>query len=115
MLPDKIDWEQSGHVLKVRIGLAELSHEQMQELINECLERVRMHNTTYILFDMYGVEFLASACLGPLVELVQDLEHIRGRVALVNCHDNVSFLMKVTRLDRVFGLYETEDAAMASL
>ncbi|MFW6060849.1 MAG: STAS domain-containing protein [Phycisphaeraceae bacterium] len=115
MLPQEIELEQSGSVITVRIHEAEISHLHMQELVNECLERMRYHNARDVLLDMADVEFLASACLGPLVSMLQDLEHVCGRVALVNCRENVAFLFRVTRLDAVVGIYDDEKEALANL
>lgn len=115
MLPKAIELEQSGAVITARIREAEVSHLHMQELVNECLERMRYHNGRDVLLDLESVEFLASACLGPLVALLQDLEHVCGRVAVVNCQDNVAFLFRVTRLDSVIGVYDDEKEALAHL
>jgi anti-anti-sigma factor len=60
---------------------------------------------------MTGVEFLDSAGIGALVTLLQDLEHVRGRIALTHCQPNVAFLFKVTRLDAAIPLFdETAEA-----
>ncbi len=115
MLPQEIDLEQTGQVILVRIHEADVSHLHMQELVEECLERMRYHNARHVIMDMTDVEFLSSACLGPLVQLLQDLEHVRGRVALAQCRDNVAFLFKVTRLDSVIGIYEDEQEAREQL
>lgn len=114
MLCEGIELEQSGPVVTVRIAVPELTHTQMQELVDECLERMRCHNASFFAFDMSDVTFLASACLGLLVSLLQDLEHVRGRIALANCQQNVAFLFKVTRLDAVFPIYEDVRDAVES-
>jgi len=115
MLREPIDLDQAGSVITARLHAKEISHEQMQELVNECLERMRYHNARDVILDMSEVEFLSSACLGPLVAMLQDLEHVCGNVAAVNCRDNVAFLFHVTRLDSVIGLYDDEKEARAHL
>jgi anti-sigma B factor antagonist len=86
----------------------------MQELVDECAERMRYNNARQFIFDLHGVEYLSSACLGVLVNFMQDVEHFRGRIAVAGCQPNVAFLFKVTNLERVFGLYDdTADAAGA--
>lgn len=114
MLSDQIELVQAGAVVTVTIRAAELTHLEMQELIVECEERVRCHNGSCFVFDMTEVQFLASACLGAMVSFLQDLEHVRGRVALVNCQENVAFVFKVTRLDIVFPMFEDVKEAIAS-
>ena len=114
MINQGIEIEQRGPVVTARIQLPEVSHLQMQEIVDECLEHVRIHNGRHVLLDLSGVEFLSSACLGPIVALLQDLEHVRGRLAVCNCRENVAFLLKVTRLDSVMSVFEDEAQARAS-
>ena len=78
----------------------------MQELIVELTERMRYDNAQYFVLDMSHVKFISSGCVGVLVEFLQDLAPARGRIALANCQDNVEFLFKVTRLDRVFEMFD---------
>jgi anti-sigma B factor antagonist len=115
MLPQGIELEQAGAVVKVSFGLPEITHNDMQEAMSECLERLRYSNAQNFILDFAGVEFLASACIGALVAFMQDVEHVRGRIVLANCQDNVSFLFKVTRLDHVFEMFEDAEAAAAAL
>lgn len=114
MLPERIELEQSGPVVTVRVRVPQVTHLQMQEIVEDCLVRVRCHNATYVLMDLEEVQFLSSECIGSIVMLLQELEHVRGRMALLHCSDNITFLFKVTRLDAVVGLFEDEKEALAS-
>lgn len=114
MLPEGIELDQAGPVVTVSFGLPEITHADMQEVVSECLERMRYSNAQHFVLDLGPVEFLASACIGALVAFMQDVEHVRGRIVLANCHDNVAFLFKVTRLDTVFEMFDdVKDAAAA--
>lgn len=115
MLPESIELEQSGAVVTVQFGLPEITHADMQEAVSECLERMRYSNARHFILDMGKVEFLASACIGALVSLMQDVEHVRGKIVLVNCQENVAFLFKVTRLDHVFEMFDDVKDAVAAL
>lgn len=114
MTPEGFEIEQRDGVLVVSSTNNDVSHIAMQEVIDECLQRMRYDNITQFLFDFSGTQFLASACLGLLVTLMKEVEHVRGRVALVNLEDNVRFLFKVTRLDAVFSIYDDIDEAVKS-
>ena len=114
MLPDDMELDQDGQVVTCRIGVPEVTHLEMQELIDECMDKVRNDNARHFVFDMQEVNFLASSCIGELVSFLQDLEHTKGRVALANCKDNVLFLFKVTRLDSVFAIYDDVQEAVES-
>lgn len=114
MLPQGVELEQNGPLVTVRIDVPDVTHTQMQETISECAERMRYNNAQHFVFDMGPVEFLASACLGALVGFMQDVEHVRGRIALAACQDNVAFLFRVTRLDQLIHLYDDVTEATAS-
>ncbi|WP_432798104.1 STAS domain-containing protein [Poriferisphaera sp. WC338] len=115
MLPDGMEIEQDGQVATCRIEMSEVTHLEMQEMIDECMQIMRHDNIRNFVFDLSHVEFLASSCIGALVSFLQDLEHVKGKIALANCKENVSFLFKVTRLDSVFAIYDDVQDAIASL
>jgi len=56
----------------------------------------------HVVLDLQNVEYMDSACIGVLVELLTRLQQAGGRVALVNAAANVECLFKLTRLDRLF-------------
>ena len=99
-------------MVTAHIRQVEVAYQEMQDLVDACVDKMRYENAQNFVFDFAEVEFLASACIGSLVQLLQDIEHQRGQIALAGCQDNVSFLFKVTRLDSVFPMYdEVEEAA----
>ena len=112
MLPDTIEIEQAGSRVTAHIRQAELAYHEMQELVEACVDKMRYENAQNFVFDLEQVEFLASACIGSLVQLLQDIETQKGQIALAGCQENVAFLFKVTRLDSVFPMFdEVDDAA----
>ena len=56
----------------------------------------------HVVLDLQNVDYMDSACIGVLVELLTRLQKAGGRVALVNAAANVECLFKLTRLDRLF-------------
>ena len=115
MLPEKYEIEQTGQLVTAHLRAVEIAHQDLQELVEECTQKMRYDKAQNFIFDMKGVEFLASACIGSLVEFLQEVEHCRGQIVLTNCQDNVAFLFKVTRLDQVFKLYDDIDEAVDNL
>lgn len=107
--------DQTGPIITAAIDGPELSHEQMLDMINDCKDKLRYENARTFIFDMEKVTFLASACIGALVELLREVEPVRGRIALAGCQDNVSFLFKVTKLDDIFVLFDDLQDAMDEL
>ncbi|MEX0885313.1 MAG: STAS domain-containing protein [Phycisphaeraceae bacterium] len=115
MLSELVDVEQAGAVVTVRVRTPELAHDQMQQLVVECLERMRCHHAYHFVFDLSQVTFLASACVGALVELLREVEPVRGRIVMVGCQESVAFMLQVTRLEQVFPMFDDENEAIAAL
>lgn len=115
MLSNHCQIDVQDKLIVATITEPQISHVQIQELFDELSERMRYDNASLFVLDLSAVEFLASACLGSMVTFLQDLEHVRGRIALANCQPSVAFLFTVTRLDVVFEMHEDIDAACKSL
>ena len=72
MLPDTIELEQTGARVTAHVHQAELAYHEMQDLVDACVDKMRYDNAQNFIFDLAEVEFLASACIGSLVQLLQD-------------------------------------------
>ncbi len=107
--------ERTGNRAVATFSTHEVTTMQMQEVVVELMEMMRNDAVQFFVLDMNEVEFISSGCLGSLVEFIQDLGHMRGKVSLANCHDNVAFLFKVTRLDSIFPIYDEVDEAMSAM
>ena len=115
MNPDGYELEQDGPMVTAKIDGPELSHSQMLEVMQDCKDKLRYDSARTFIFDLEKVTFLASACIGALVDLLREVEPMRGRIALAGCQDNVAFLFKVTKLDDIFVLFDDLDAALDQL
>lgn len=69
-------------------------------------------NRFRIVLDLAGVEFVDSSGLGALIHMHKTVEG-RGRLVLCNVDPKVAQLFKITRLQRVFAIADTRDAAAA--
>lgn len=114
MPADHAEIEQRGSLVLARLGQGDLTHVALQEAVDECLQRLRYDNAQHFIFDLEGISFVASACLGVLVGFMQEVEHVRGKIALINVSDNVQFLFKVTHLDTIFPIHDDEREAVES-
>ena len=111
MNASETDLDQSGDLVVVRPHQSDLSGQELQELVDQCVERIRYDGARHFIFDLDQVQFMDSACLGTLVLLLQEVEHVRGKIALAGCGESIQFLFKVTRLDRSFTICEDVDEA----
>jgi anti-anti-sigma factor len=110
MLPT-IELEQQDSLVVATISTSYLTHPEMQELTQMLMQKMRNDRATQFVLDLAAVSYLSSACLGEMVTFLQDLQHVRGRIALANCQPDVLFLFKVTRLDHLFPTFEDLDKA----
>ena len=67
-----------------------------------------------IVLDLSGVDFIDSSGLGALVSCLKRLGP-RGSLAVAGATGAVSRLFTLTRMDKVFTLHPTVDAAVAQL
>ena len=77
---------------------AEIGAEQLAVLLLELAETGARH----FVLDMSAVQYMDSACLGCLVESLNQLSVRGGRIALANSNQAVNYMFRLTRLDRVF-------------
>jgi anti-sigma B factor antagonist len=70
---------------------------------------------TQVIVDFTNTTFIDSTTLGVLVGGVKRLRPAEGRLSLVCNNANIVKIFEITGLDRVFEIYDTRDAAVASL
>jgi len=56
----------------------------------------------HFVLDLQNVEYMDSACLGAMVELLTTMQSRGGHIALANAGRNVEYLFRLTQLDRLF-------------
>jgi anti-sigma B factor antagonist len=81
-----------------------------KEGIAQCIEA----GHTRLVLDLSRVEFIDSSGLGAIVSCLKRLGP-RGSLAVAGAQGPVMRLFTLTRMDRVFPLEETADAAVARL
>ena len=68
-----------------------------------------------VLVDFSGASFIDSTALGVLMGAVKRLRPIGGQVAIVCTDPNIRKTFEMTLLDRIFKIFETSEAGLASL
>jgi anti-sigma B factor antagonist len=68
-----------------------------------------------VLVDMSGIDNVDSTGLGELVGYLQRFEKQGRRLALLRPHRRILSLLRLTRLDEIFPVYEDREAAIAEL
>ena len=106
MLAQNYTIEQDGKVVVATMNSSQFGLTETQDICEDLRDHMRNDGAQFFVLDLASIEFIDSACVGGLVEFLQDLEHVRGRIVLANCQPNVEFLFKVTRLDNVFRIFD---------
>jgi anti-anti-sigma factor len=98
-------------VLSVTKGLKGEGEEALKRALDDLVRRGHL----LVLIDLNGVPYLDSSDLGRLIRCHISIRQAGGRVRLCNLSERVRTLLKLTRLDTVMDLYETEAEALANL
>jgi anti-sigma B factor antagonist len=70
---------------------------------------------TRLVFDLTAVAFLDSSGLAVFVSALKSTRETGGTIKLAGMNTNVGSIFRITRLDRVFDIYETAADALAAL
>ena len=106
---------QKGDTVTVSPQQPVVSSQQFKLLLEEITPRVTTGDAVNVVFDMSHVEYLDSACAARLISLLQPVKAAEGRVMLAHCQPNVRFLLKMSKLDTIFEMFDSIDDAMDRL
>jgi anti-sigma B factor antagonist len=68
-----------------------------------------------VVINMEKVGYIDSSGLATLVELLKKLRNKSGALYLTHVSDKVKSLFEITKLDKLFGIYATDDEVFKSL
>jgi anti-sigma B factor antagonist len=97
------------------ITVAELTQEDGAERLSELLLEMAETGVTNFVLDMQNVQYMDTACLGCLVQALNDLAARGGGIALANPNHSVHYVFRLTRLDRVFRICSNVMAALEAV
>lgn len=83
--------------------------------LRDGLQRILEVGTQNVVIDMAGVTFLDSSTLGVLVVMWKAFRDSGGRLCLAAIRPEARDIFALTSVDRAIGIYDTVDAAEASM
>jgi anti-sigma B factor antagonist len=92
--------------------LEEVDIQAIQESIWKVLEQAEGIN---LILDFCNVKFLSSAVLGLLIRISKKVYAGGGQLRLCNINPKIYEIFKITRLTKIFDIYNDTDEALASL
>ncbi len=107
--------ERDRRVLVARPNRAQCTGGDIASLVVELSRQIDQTDADSVVVQLSNVQHMDSCCLSRLISLHQHTRAAGGSVALAQCQPNVEFLFKMTRLDKVMGLYDTTENAIAEL
>lgn len=98
-------------IIELSGRLDAVSAEQIKQELYELIEE----GSTRLLLNMAQVEFIDSHGLGLLVSCLRRTAAEGGDLSLVEVPELCRSVLELTRLTRVFDIYESEDKAVTAL
>jgi len=71
-------------------------------------------NRVKLIVDMAGVDFIDSSGLGSLVSSLRAVNERKGDVKVAALQKQVRSIFELTRLHRIFGIFDNAEAALKS-
>jgi anti-sigma B factor antagonist len=79
------------------------------------LEKVLHEETGPVLINFEGINYMDSTGLGELIGYLQKFEDRERKMALLNPSHRILALLKITKLDTVFKIFESKEDALRYL
>lgn len=112
---DTIRVDLDDQIIVVAFGGAELDYEASGRLRTRIIAALQEHENLPVVVDLTGVGMLPSVSIGALIQVCQVVRGNGQRFLLAGLAPVVRETLRICRLDRIFELHDTLDAALASL
>jgi len=110
----KINKRQQAGVAVVAIeGVIKVG--ESAQLFSETLREIIDGGAGSVLIDMTGIDYVDSTGLGELVGYLQRFERSGRRLALLRPQSRILNLLRLTKLDEVFQIFNDEEEAIEGL
>ena len=70
------------------------------------------NNEKKVLMDLSEVSYIDSSGLATLIEMLQRLKKTGGRLRLSNMNDKIKSVFEITKLYKLFEIFDTRDSAL---
>ena len=93
-------------------GLIKLG--ESAEFFSSALENVLKNESSNVIIDFTKIDYIDSTGIGELVGYLGKFSTQNRKLILVNPSERIQKLLKLAKLDTVFKIYDSEDAAIAA-
>jgi len=78
------------------------------------LAKISSDSDNDLVLNFTDVNFIDSSCLGALVSLTKEVRNCKGDIKISNVNDDVRSIFQITRLDKIFEIFDDVDSAVES-
>jgi anti-sigma B factor antagonist len=100
-----------GNVTVIKLLDTRVAVMELLELLDNAIAEGTLER---IVLNFGGIQQVSSAALGKLVKLSGEAGSVRGRLRLCGLHPDLRQVCRITRLDCVFDIHETEAEALTA-
>lgn len=112
----RLDIEEVGGATVARFVDKKILDESNIQLIgNQLFGLVDDDGRRKIVLDFSNVEYLSSAALGKLITMNKKVTDAGGQLRLCSIRPDIYEVFAITRLNKVFDIRDTQEAALASM
>jgi anti-sigma B factor antagonist len=91
-----------------------LESKDVQVLKDSIMGVIEQAEGINLLLDFSKVKFLSSSVLGLLINISKRIYEQNGQMKLCNISDKIYEIFKITRLTKIFDIYEDRETALKS-
>ena len=91
-----------------------LEESAIQQIGDELAALIEADSNPKMLLDFSGVEHLSSAALGTLITVNNKVKSKGGQLRLANIDEQIYEVFVITKLNKLFQIHDTEEAAAKS-
>lgn len=102
----------TGQVVVIDLsGTLDVAH---QVKFKEALVKEIPPDKPQVVLNFKGVDFIDSSCLGALIAIARTVREKGGDVKLASLNSEVTSVFQITRLDKIFPIFEKTEEAVTS-
>jgi anti-sigma B factor antagonist len=91
-----------------------LDEANIQQIGDEITDLIDAASSPKLLINFANVDHLSSAALGTLITINNRMKGRKGQLRLANIDPQIYEVFKITKLDKLFSIHQTTEAALAS-
>ena len=102
-------------ILLATIECAELDEDRTKQMQNEIMNAATTRPQVPVVLDLAKVTFLPSLSIGALVSFLTYFKQLGRRFILVGIQPPIRDMLAITRLDKIFEMYDNRDDAIEKI